>query len=133
MKKKIFSAFLAVFMLFTATASAFAAPRWSYFNTVTIGISMKDSKIKWGVDANTYQGTEVTATKCTITLQAANSYGWYEVDSDTTMLTGNFASAGGYYADWTAGTSYRIKVEAWAYDGNSVIESVGPFYDYYNA
>lgn len=133
MKKKFLSVLLVLAMLSSITASATATPRWSYVSTVYCLIDMQNDAIKWGGSAVTYYFTDVTATKCTATLQAANSFGWYMVDSDTTMLPGNEATASGNYSSWKAGTSYRVKVEAWAYIGNTVVESVGPFYEYYNA
>lgn len=130
MKKRLV-AFLITLVFVIGLVSASAQPRWAYFSLVNSNIYMEDNKVRWYGDADTYMVSGVTNTEIIVKLQVKTSVGWGTLETATDSDK-NFTSAGGRYSDWSAGKSYRVKVEAWAYNGDNELEYVGPYYGYLN-
>lgn len=132
MKKRITSFVLIIAVLIgAASASVMRDLRWAYFNTSSVGIEKVGNSIEWSGDASTYTVSAVTSTKVVLKLQVSTGVGWGTVET----LTGtdkNDAGAIGYYSNWKNGESYRVALEAWAYNGTKELEHIGPFYDYLN-
>ena len=130
MKRKLTSLLL-VLAIMTGTASAAIQPRYSYISGVFTGISMQGSGIKWNGGLSTYSMAAVTSVKVTVKLQVSTFAGWGTIETKTG--TGKYsAEAGSTYYDWISGESYRISTEVWVYNGSTLIENVGPYYDYLN-
>lgn len=130
MKKRIIS-FVLVFAVLVGAASAAMTRdlRWAYFKTSTVEISMVNGAIEWSGDATTYPVASVTNTKVTVKLQVATQVGWGTIETKTDSDKNN-AGAVGTYSNWVKGESYRVVVDAWAYNGTKELEHIGPFYDY---
>lgn len=132
MRKRIIS-IIVIFVMLTGVSSAVASNdlRWTYFKSSTSGILMVDGEIEWSGDATTYSFQEVTNTKVTVKLQIATPGGWGTLETKTASGK-NDAGAVGTRPNWAPNNSYRVSVEAWAYNGTKEIESIGPFYEYLN-
>lgn len=130
MKKRII-AVLIIFSMLVGTASAALLRdfRWAYFASSVSDICMVDGKIEWSGDATTYSFQEVTNTKVTVKLQIATPGGWGTIETKTESGK-NDAGYLGTYSGWSSGKSYRVSVEAWAYNGTKQLEYIGPFYEY---
>lgn len=136
MKKRLVSLLVALSILASVCAASAApgiSPRWTFLREINILINMEGNSLYWGAVAECYyELPHVTDTAINIALQEANNYGWVTIDSDSVKMSGKSAHVGNYYKNWTAGKSYRIKVEVWAYQNNVKLEYAGPVYQYYN-
>lgn len=132
MRKRFISFVVVLAMLMgVASATMMRDLRWNYFASSTAYISMKNGEIEWSGDASTYSVASVTSTKVTVKLQVATQVGWGTIETKTGSDK-NDAGAVGTYSDWVKGESYRVSVEAYAYNGTKELEHIGPFYDYLN-
>ena len=137
MKKKLLVIPLVLVLLISSTSAATSrAARWAVFDKVITQIEMTDDGIVWGASASTYPASSVTYTKVEVKLQVQTSAGWGTIDTVTDRRASNLAGIGGDpYTGFSSGESYRIRTEAWAYSGTygtTLVENIGPFYDYLN-
>lgn len=130
MKKRIVSVFLALSLLLCAAGAQEA--RWSYVRSVIRGIEMTDDGINWFATVDTYRTPSVTHTEVKAKLQVSSIAGWGTIETQTDKQEDITAGVGGVYSKWQPGKSYRVEVYGYAYNGDKIVETVGPLYAYLN-
>lgn len=130
MKKKLFSILLVIALIIPVVGAQEA--RWSYISAVIRGIEMTSDGIDWAASVDTYDTTSVTHTKVVAKLQGQAGTGWGTLETQTDKQAGTMAGVGGVYANWLPGKSYRVEVYGYAYNGDKLVETVGPLYAYLN-
>lgn len=133
MKKRAISSLLVLALLVSGIwASAVEiSPMWSYLSTVIRTLDTDGSDLEWGTVASAYAVQGVTSVKVSVQLQRYGT-SWVMVASDTETESGNIGYAGGTYTNWTSGQRYRMVTNVTIYGGTTVLEQVGPLYDYLN-
>lgn len=127
LKKRMLAMVMCLFFIASATISYAADLRWACFATVSYDVEKTSNGIEWFGDALAYRLDDLTHTEVVVKLQVKTSIGWGTVDSGSVKEEGRIAGVSGVYKNWDKGDSYRVVVDCYAYNGNTVLEHVGPF------
>lgn len=132
MKKKLLAFLLLSALFIVPAAASIITPYWTYTSLVVYDVRKASSQIDWSASISAYPLSNVTDVRVTAKLQRQVATGWTTLDTKTIKEAGAFTGFISTYANWLSNQSYRIEVYGYVYNGSTIIETVGPLYDYLN-
>lgn len=132
MKKKLLAFSLSLALFISSATAATISPQWAYTSAIIYGIEMTSQGLDWTGVISAYPVPTVTDVKVIGRLQVQAGSGWGTLETQTDKQPGTYAGVGGVYKNWLPNRSYRIEIYGYVYNGTTLIETVGPVYDYVN-